>query len=246
MSKLKDLITTCNIHPDTILVYPMGSDRLPPFCPVCAEEQPEEEEDQEQAKKKDRAILMSRWASLSIGSRYRQCSFDNYTPETENAKEVKATCEGYAKTFPARLEAGDSMIFLGETGTGKNHLAAAIAKSILKQGYTVLHTEVSTMLRVIKKSWNPPRGDEEKAIGEFILPDLLILDEIRDFSKEVDKELLMEVLVKRYKDERPTILMTNYDLPKLENAIGNHIVDRFWDRGGSILQFNWPSYRRKK
>lgn len=57
---------------------------------------------------------------------HQNCSFDNYRVECEGQMNALARARQYVEEFDGNIA---SFIFSGKPGTGKNHLAAAIATS---------------------------------------------------------------------------------------------------------------------
>ncbi|MFS1539810.1 MAG: hypothetical protein ACL7BU_15230 [Candidatus Phlomobacter fragariae] len=59
-------------------------------------------------------------------------SLDNYEPVNSQARQCLAVCKSYATKWPERLKQGEGLVMCGGLGTGKNHLAIGIGKSIIK------------------------------------------------------------------------------------------------------------------
>jgi DNA replication protein DnaC len=175
-------------------------------------------------------------------------TFDNYDVTHESQGEIKHFCERYTASFKDRLAKGDSILMLGNFGTGKNHLAAAITKGVTDQGYLALHTTAMNLVGDIKDTWN--RGSErteKQALASFIKPDLLIIDEVGiQFGSVAEKILMMGVVNGRYSEQKPTIMISMLGEAKLSAMIGEHIIDRFKDGAGAILYFDWTSHRGTK
>jgi DNA replication protein DnaC len=74
------------------------------------------------------------------------------------------------------LKEKQNIIFIGNPGTGKSHLAIALGIKALLRGYKVLFSTTSEMLRQLHMS----RADNSyyKKLNEYLTPDLLILDEL--------------------------------------------------------------------
>ena len=203
-----------------------------------------EHDDRERQADEDqrRRAAQIRFDAMGLGRRYADKTFDNYVSVGKNSDTARSVCRRYAETFPARLQKGDCLLLIGNTGTGKNHLSSAIAKVVFASGHTVLHIEQDGMLREIKKEWTPG-GNETAAVKAFLDPDLLIIDEVSAAGTPREQRLIMEVVNLRYKEMRPMILLTNLDEAQLEAAIGRHTVDRFKEGDSGVLRMDWKSYR---
>ena len=216
------------------------------YCPQCAQEQDsaQSENEQDDEKTKRVALKKQRLASLHIGRRFAGKSFDDFRPPCPKAKEYLKTCRAFAATFTDRLNGGDCLLMIGDPGTGKSHLAAAVGQEVAKQGFHALHTTARKIVRRVRKTWNA-KTDEQAAIDEFLKPQLLIINEgSRLEGSASDITLLAEVIDSRYDDMLPTILIANMDEAQLAKFIGPEIIDRFYEGKSSIMVFDWKSWRR--
>jgi len=136
---------------------------------------------------------------------------------------------------------------MGNVGTGKGHLSAAIINEIVKSGFSALYTKMPRLLREIKDTFN---HNSEITQGEIICRiekvDLLVIDEVGiQFGTDTERMIIYEILDSRYEDMMPTILTTNVkEIKTLEKLLGERIIDRFYEGESKILLFDWESYRR--
>lgn len=195
------------------------------------------------AKKRLAESMLGRAA---IPKRFLSCSFDGYDVTSETQAKNFETCRRYAERFSVRpATEGTGLMLIGKTGTGKTHLAAAIANKIIENGYQAVYSVADQMIRDIRASWGG-KGDESEAIKKFVSPDLLIIDEIgAGHSSESEKTHYFQVINARYEEVKPTILITNLALDELIETIGDRSVDRMRDASGSALIFDWESRRGK-
>jgi DNA replication protein DnaC len=125
----------------------------------------------------------------------------------------------------------ENITFIGQSGTGKTHLAVSIGIKAVFQGYTVLFTTLSDMLDDLYMS----RADNSfhQRMNKYINPCLLIIDEfgLRKLN-QTSVDDLYEVIAKRY-EKNSTIITSNkefnewgrvlYD-PVLATAILDRLV----------------------
>jgi DNA replication protein DnaC len=233
-----------------VLALLPGMNPIRSRCPACLAADAEQAE--ERAKKQgaaERQMKIDRLIARSnIPVRFQERSFGDYDPEVKPAKVALAVCRRYAEDFASQSERGRSLVLTGGPGTGKTHLACAVANHVIEQNLSqVRFTTVSEMLRRIKETYRKDSDiSESQVIGSFSECDLLIIDEIGvQVGSEHEKLLLFEVLNQRYNDLLPTILISNLSADELETFLGHRVMDRYRECG-VILAFDWQSYRGKK
>ncbi|SUX99652.1 ATP-binding protein [Citrobacter youngae] len=184
--------------------------------------------------------------NAGIARRFEGCEFENYQTVNQDAAKNLAACQRYADTWQERLTAGTSMVMIGNCGTGKNHLAVSMAKSIIRDHLASVEiTDVMRLTRAVKNTWrHGADSTEEDIIEHFASLDLLIIDEVGvQFGSPTEMTILQEIINARYESVLPTILISNLTFEQLKESIGERIVDRVTDGGRNHLAFGWESYR---
>lgn len=185
---------------------------------------------------------------LLLPDRFANATLDNYHPENDDASRCLKVCKAYAAKWPDRLKQGGGMVMCGKPGTGKNHLALAIAKHVIAEHQSsALFTTALRVARKFKSSWGKNAEiTEQEVIETYTRPDLLIIDEVGvQFGSDSEKLILFEIINTRYEKMRPTILISNLPKDELSAFIGERVIDRMNDGGGCTLAFTWESYRSK-
>lgn len=186
--------------------------------------------------------------NAGIALRFRDCEFDNYQEINLDAARNLAACRRYAENWADVLENGTNLVLTGSCGTGKNHLAVAMAKHIIRNHLASVEiTDVMRLTRAVKNCW---RNDSEKTADEVIEHyaslDLLIIDEVGvQFGSAAEMAILQEIINARYESILPTILISNLSPKALWEYISPRIADRVTNGGRNLLSFNWPSYRAR-
>lgn len=222
-------------------------------CPGCAaeSERKSEEEQARQAKERRERSLVGCLDRAGIPKRFRNRNFENYRAETPDQQRAKKTAQSYADNFSQAMDSGQSMIFSGKTGTGKTHLANAIANQIVRNGCTAIFITVRDLVGKVKETWgrNAERNENEVK-KHFIDVDLLILDEVGvQFDSEAEKLIMFDVINGRYEEVKPTIVLSNFPIdaddgkPSIRKVLGDRVLDRLREGGGKMIPFNWKSYR---
>lgn len=216
-------------------------------CPDCAEER-DAQRKQDEADRRRREIEAVKDGLLSraqIPLRFHDRTFENFRADGAGPAKALKIARAYAASFDDRLAQGGGLVFCGKPGTGKTHLACAIASEVIEQGRGAKFMTVIQAVREVKETYRRDSDKtEQQAIDAFKYPDLLILDEVGvQWGSDAEKLILFEIINGRYSDMRPTILISNLQESELGAYIGDRAVDRMREGGGAVVAFDWASYR---
>jgi DNA replication protein DnaC len=145
------------------------------------------------------------------------------------------------------IEQKRNVIFIGNPGTGKTHLAIGLGIKALAKHYKVVFTNTAEMLYQLYIS----KADNSfyRKINEYLSPDLLIIDELGFKAiPEHSTSDFFEVISKRY-DKASCIITTNKQLEQWsdifgDGALSSAISDRLVHHSAPI-KISGPSYRAK-
>ena len=148
----------------------------------------------------------------------------------------------YVEKFAEARKTGGGLIFSGKPGTGKSHLACAIAQALLD--YRVLYTTCMDMIRSIRETWARDSAmKESEALERYEGFDLLVIDEIgMQYGTEAEQNILFDVLDRRYREVKPTILLTNQSRDGFSSYVGERVLDRMRETSRWIA-CDWESHR---
>ncbi|SUB33548.1 chromosomal replication initiator protein DnaA [[Pasteurella] mairii] len=229
-------------------IIPLLNKKFSTRCPNCLREEIKKFElelekfDEEQRQK--RIQLLKDQSNIPL--RFAQARFENYQENAKN-KFAKTVCQRYAEKWEERFAQGGGLVFCGKPGTGKNHLACAIANSVIENHQSdVLLTTAMRVIRKVKSTWDKnAEMTEDEVIQVYCQKDLLIIDEIGvQFGSDAEKIILFEIINNRYEDMKPTILISNLSQEELSQYVGERIIDRMKEGQGAVVNFNWESFRK--
>lgn len=119
---------------------------------------------------------------------------------------------------------------------GKTLLGCAIAESLRRNGRSIRYVTVAELIRAIRAPWNKRDSREtvDEILQHFMEVDLLVLDEV-GLQSGTDNELtqLTEVLDLRYREMKPTLVISNCTREELNMFLGERSVDRLRENGGT-------------
>lgn len=213
-------------------------------CPTCtgeaaAKAQAEREaEEQQRTEQRHRQML----AQSRIPSRFIGRTFDNFIAGTDEQRAALTICRDFAENFAEHARKGASLILSGKPGTGKSHLTAAILQAHIKRD--VRYTTCMDMIRAVRETWRKDSERSESQVLTYLEQlDLLAIDEVgMQYGTEGEQTILFDVLDRRYREVRPTILITNQDKDGFKQFIGDRTYDRLRETSRWVA-FDWPSHR---
>lgn len=257
MGSTNPISRVCDIHGQySASVFKLGAVERESPCPVCFDLQLKKEQEKESERMAeeyrkakiaaDQLRMEEKTGAARIPKRFQGKTFADYIAETPQQQKALEACTSYAHNFSDNLAAGRCLILSGNVGTGKTHLAAAIADYIVRETeYTAVFRSLHSILQAIKSTYGGDSGFTESEVMQlFTSPDLLIIDEVgATKSSEFELATLFAIINTRYENKTPTVVVTNLEASELRRAIGDRCTDRLREGGGRAIAFNWESKR---
>ncbi len=143
-----------------------------------------------------------------------------------------------------RLGDGIIVALVGRRGAGKTQLAVEVAKAAAMAGKRPLYSTAMEFFLAIKESYRETGGSERRVIESYVVPALLVLDEVQERGETAWEDRLLTHLVdRRYQAQKDTILISNQNREAFLAAIGDSISSRIVEAGG-VAVCDWESYRK--
>lgn len=197
---------------------------------------------------------VERWTVASaIPRQHRQPGgFDRYKPTTAATAKALARCRSFAEAW---RPGGPGLVLSGSVGTGKTHLACAVAMQALHaptpSGFaTARFWNVPSLLMEIRATYRQDAHEGEDEIIERAAEcDLLILDDLgAERGTDHAHERLYLIINDRLESGRTTVVTTNINLSR--TVAGQQFDERLLSRLHAVappentLNLDAPDHRR--
>ena len=182
----------------------------------------------EAERKRKQKYINSIFSQSTVNGSLKDATVNNYKPQNEKQVYAKKTAIEYVKTFS--IDKPKSLILQGSYGTGKSHIAYAIAKAIKNEGYSVAFMHIPMLMERIKATYNKNAEETTDELVQLLSNiDLLVLDDIGVENTEHTLNKLFSIVDNRV--GKNNIFTTNFSDKELNQNMN-------WQRINSRMKHN--------
>jgi DNA replication protein DnaC len=189
-----------------------------------------------------RTPVQSQRDELSSLALYNSMTFENFDARTGLTPEERQNLE---RAFALARSYADApqgwFVLLGNYGSGKTHLAAAIANAQQEIGRQVVFITAPDLLDYLRVTFSPnSSGSFDRRFQTVRNAPLLVLDDLSTESATAwAKEKLFQLLNHRYVAKLPTVITSSSTIEKIDERIRARLADR---RLCTVFAITAPSY----
>lgn len=186
-----------------------------------------------------------------VGARldpFRKATIDSFEVYDPAQEKTVSKVRDFIGGLEDHLEAGDGVFLIGPPGTGKDHLAVAIAReAVIRFRASARWLDVASLRGELRDAIKSAK-EEKRTLGPYLRADVLILsDPVPPGSglSDYQADALFRLVDGRWRELRPTIITANFrDEAEANDRLGSQVVDRL-SHGGLRLRCQWESFRRR-
>lgn len=147
---------------------------------------------------------------------YQNASLDSFDAQSlPTLQSVMLLVRGYAREYPNVDKPG--LLLIGNTGTGKTHLAVSALRTLMQRGYGGLFFDYQHLLQRIRSSYDPAAGaGDREAYATALDADVLLLDDLGAHRiTDWVEDTVTSLITHRCNHKRPIIATTNLSDPEI-------------------------------
>ncbi len=159
---------------------------------------------------------------------YADKTFETFKPRRELPQEEQRSLENALRDAKAFAKDPQKwLVFVGEHGSGKTHLAAAIGNGCLNNGQPVVFKEVPELLDHLRATYRPESPVTYDQLFETVRSaPLLILDDLgTESATPWAQEKLHQIFNYRYAAKLPTVITTRKTIEEIDPHLASRMLD---------------------
>lgn len=144
-----------------------------------------------------------------------------------------------------RIGTGFLVALVGGRGPGKTQMGVELMKHATDKLRSAYYDTLTGLFLEIKSTFKKDsQHTEADVVRKMARPMLLVIDELGKRSDgEWENRILFEIIDRRYRDMRDTLLISNHNKDQFLQAIDPSLASRI-DETGGIVECTWESFRR--
>lgn len=182
-----------------------------------------------------------------ISDELRNASLESYESTTEMQADVLQHCYTYVNEFSTKTSG--NLLFVGDCGLGKSHLALGTLKELFKKQVSGIFISVPELLNNVKRTFGKDKPFSEYDFFQILKEvDCLVLDDVGAEYNRGDSESWATSKVFELVDARqgrPTIYTTNLSSRQLFDRLGKRNHSRMLYKTG-LLTLDGTDYRAEE
>lgn len=170
------------------------------------------------------------WSNSGIRTEDIEKTFSNFETWNESSKNIKNVATNYYLNFEKiRGSRRNSILLSGNPGSGKTHIALALANSFMrKKGFKVIYMPYRDAITEIKQNILD-KEQYKKIISRYQTCEILLIDDLYKGKKtEADINIMFEIINYRYLNRLPCITSTElgiFDMLDFDEAVGSRLFE---------------------
>lgn len=172
---------------------------------------------------------MGRLQSLSNVGNLTTLTFENMLPDGRSSDPVsqKLFCLALTEVKKFAEDPQGWIVLVGPVGSGKTHLACAVANHRIQQGSPVVYITVAELLDHLRSTFSPgSEVDYDELFEQIKESRLLVLDNLNYSGTTAwSKGKLDQLLEHRFNSRLPTLITTSMPVEEFNNDYAGHIND---------------------
>ncbi len=156
---------------------------------------------------------------------FRLDYYNGNREEYENITVIFNAAKKFVKNFSDKEN--PSLLFMGNTGTGKTHLSVAIAAGVIKKGYYVVYNTAQNLFSDFEYDRFRRANNEEERSAKYFDCELLVIDDLgTENVNQFTTACLYNLVNTRKCEGKATIINTNLSQKDLRNKYDDRIFSR--------------------
>lgn len=175
-------------------------------------------------------IAEEKLKASGVSEEFRKKTFDNFNYERSvEVMEAFMKAKSYSKNFEKiRVTRKNSVMFIGQVGSGKTHLAIAISNILLDKGIGVIYMPYRDSITNLKQSITDSENFQRE-ISKYKNAQVLLIDDLfKGAITKSDINIMYEIVNYRYFKSLPIITTSEKtidDLIEIDEAIGSRLYE---------------------